>query len=167
MASNDKHPLWNNIFRNKDDAITTVCRLWSETPLFKNIPNSCIRRLVKNMHPRFYNQGDTVFTTGDIGAGAVLIKSGEINIMAGEKVLACLQPGDFFGEVALVVDEARTADAIASSNCELIFFLRPDLEEWVHNSPKQGAQLLTNISRILAGRLRRANDMLAAKVNND
>ena len=163
MASNEKHPLWNNIFRQKDDAITAVCRLWSETPLFEKIPNSSIHRLVKNMHPRFYNQGDIIFTTGDIGAGAVLIKSGEINIMAGEKVLARLQTGDFFGEVALVVDEARTADAIASTDCELIFFLRPDLEEWVHNSPKQGAQLLKNISRILAGRLSNANDMLAIK----
>ena len=161
MDKNNYHPLWKNIFRQKDDAITAVCRLWSATPLFNHIPDSYLHRLVKNMHPRFYKKGDTIFTTGDIGAGAVLIKSGEINIKAGEKVLALLQPGDFFGEVALVVDEPRTADAIASTDCELIFFLRPDLEEWVHNTPGQGAQLMANISRIIAGRLRHANDMLA------
>ncbi|MCK5336145.1 MAG: cyclic nucleotide-binding domain-containing protein [Gammaproteobacteria bacterium] len=168
MDKNNYHPLWKNIFRQKDDAITAVCRLWSATPLFSHIPDSYLHRLVKNMHPRFYKKGDTIFTTGDIGAGAVLIKSGEINIKAGEKVLALLQPGDFFGEVALVVDEPRTADAIASTDCELIFFLRPDLEEWVHNTPRQGAQLMANISRIIAGRLRHANDMLAEqKINND
>jgi len=165
MDKNNNHPLWQNIFRHKDDDLTAVCRLWSSTPLFSDIPESCIRRLVKNMHPRLYKKGDKIFTTGDIGAGAVLIKSGEINIMASDTVLATLHTGDFFGEVALVVDEPRTADAVASTDCELIFFLRPDLEEWVHNSPRQGAQLLANISRILAGRLRQANNMLAT--NND
>ena len=163
MDNKNSHPLWDNIFRQKDDRITEICNLWSATPLFKNIPRSYIRRLVQNMHPRFYKINETVFTTGDIGAGAVLIKNGEIDIKAGEKVLATLKAGDFFGEVALVVDEPRTADAIASTDCELIFFLRPDLEEWLHSSPKQGAQLMANISGVLANRLRHANDMFAQK----
>ena len=166
MDNQDNHPLWHNIFRHKDDKVTEVCNLWSETPLFKKIPKPYIRRLVKNMHPRFYKKNDSVFTTGDIGAGAVLIKSGEINIKAGDKILAVLKAGDFFGEVALVVDEQRTADAIANTDCELIFFLRPDLEEWLHSSPKPGAQLMINISRVLAGRLRHANDMLSNKENS-
>ncbi|MDH5518816.1 MAG: cyclic nucleotide-binding domain-containing protein [Gammaproteobacteria bacterium] len=166
MDNNNKHPLWENIFRRKDDRITEICRLWSSTPLFKRIPQLYIRRLVKNMHPRFYKTNESIFTTGDIGAGAAIIKSGEINIMAGNNVLANLKAGDFFGEVSLVVDEPRTADAIASTDCELIFFLRTDLEEWVHSSPKQGAQLMANISRVLAGRLRHANDMLTEKNNS-
>jgi len=163
MDKDNKHPLWENIFRHKDDRITEVCNLWSETPLFKGISKSYIRRLVKNMHPRLYTTDEIIFKTGDIGSGAVLIKSGEVAIKAGEKVLAVLTKGDFFGEVALVVDEARTADAVASTDCELIFFLRPDLEEWLHSSPKPGAQLMANISKVLAGRLRHANDMLAQK----
>lgn len=160
---NHPHPLWDNIFRNKADTMTEVCNLWSETPLFNNIPMSYIRRLVRNMHPRVYKKDENIFTTGDIGAGAVLIKSGEINIMAGDQVLATLKKGDLFGEVALVVDEPRTADAVAITDCELIFFLRPDLEEWIHSTPKQGAQLMINLARVMAGRLRHANDMLAHK----
>jgi len=166
MDKDNKHPLWENIFRHKDDHITEVCNLWAETPLFKNISKSNIRRLVKNMHPRHYKTDDIVFKTGDIGAGAVLIKSGDIAIKAGDKVLAILSKGDFFGEVALAVDEARTADAVANTDCELIFFLRPDLDEWLHSSPKPGAQLMSNIAKVLAGRLRHANDMLAQKNDN-
>lgn len=163
MDNQPHHPFWDNIFRHKDDMLSEICKLWSATPLFKNIPDSYIRRLVKNMHPRFYKSNEPVFTAGDIGAGAVLIKSGEIDIKSGDKVLATLMPGDFFGEVALVVDEPRTADAITSTDCELIFFLRPDLEEWLHSAPKQGAQLMSNISGVLAHRLRLVNDLLAQK----
>jgi len=166
MNKDNNHPLWENIFRHKDDRITEVCNLWAETPLFNHIAKANIRRLVSNMHPRLYKADETVFKTGDIGAGAVLIKSGEIAIKAGDKVLAQLKKGDFFGEVALVVDEARTADAVASTDCELIFFLRPDLEEWLHSSPKPGAQLMSNISKVLAGRLRHANDMLSQKAES-
>lgn len=156
------HPLWQNLFRPKDDSTTEVAKLWAATPLFKNIPMTSTIRLVSNMHPRQFKENESVFTAGDIGAGAVLIKSGKIDIKAGDKVLATLERGDFFGEVALVVDEARTADAIATEDAELIFFLRPDLEEWIHSSPKQGAQLLINLSHVMAGRLRHANDMLSA-----
>lgn len=156
----NEHPLWKNIFRHKD-RVTEVAKLWAETPLFIQISATSIHELVGHMHPRAYTKNEVVFKTGDIGAGAVLIKSGRVAIKAGEQTLALLEPGDFFGEVALVVDEPRTADAVAVEASELIFFLRPDLEEWIHNAPKQGAQLMINLSRVLAGRLRHANDMLS------
>ena len=158
---NTKHPLWQNLFRPRGDRITEVTKLWMETPLFENISERKCRELVDNMHPREYQKGEKVFNSGDIGTSVVLIAKGGIEITAGDKLLAELRQGDFFGEVALVIDEPRTADAITSEDSELIFFLRSDLEEWIQRSPRDGAQFMLNISKVLAARLRHTNILLS------
>jgi CRP-like cAMP-binding protein len=158
---NSKHPLWQNLFRRTQDRLSEVTRLWMDTPLFENISHHKCRELVTDMHPRTYQAGEKVFNSGDIGTSVVLILSGQIEIRAGEKLLAELGPGDFFGEVALVIDEPRTADAIAISDAELIFFLRSDLEEWIQRSPRDGAQFMLNIARVLAARLRHTNILMS------
>ena len=158
---NNQNPLWENLFRRKEDRNSEVTSMWMDTPLFDNISKRECSDLVKTMHPRQYKKDENIFSSGDIGASIVLIRSGNIEIKASDKILAELQVGDFFGEVALIVDEPRTADAIATEDSELIFFLRSDLEEWVQRSPKNGAQFMLNISRVLAARLRHTNILLS------
>ena len=131
------------------------------TPLFDRISQRQCRELVKTMHPRQYKKDELVFSSGEIGASIVLIRSGGIEIKAADKLLAELGSGDFFGEVALIIDEPRTADAIATEDSELIFFLRSDLEEWVKRSPRSGAQFMLNIATVLAARLRHTNILLS------
>jgi len=156
-----QHPLWHNLFRKKEDRISEVTDMWMSTPLFDKITRRECRDLVKTMHPRHYKKGEMVFNSGDIGASIVLIRSGGIEIKATDKLLAELVGGDFFGEVALIIDEPRTADAIACEESELIFFLRSDLEEWVKRSPRSGAQFMLNIATVIAARLRHTNILLS------
>ena len=160
------HPLWQNLFRTQGDRITEVTDMWMDTPLFENISRHKCRELVQNMHPRQYQEGEKVFNSGDIGTSVVLIRKGGIEIKAGDKLLAELQQGDFFGEVALIVDEPRTADAITTEESELIFFLRSDLEEWVQRSPRDGAQFMLNMSKVLAARLRHTNILMSLQADN-
>ena len=156
-----QHPFWQNLFRHKQDRTSEVTDMWMSTPLFNKITKRECRDLVKTMHPRHYKKGEMVFNSGDIGASVVLIRSGGIEIKAIDKLLAELTVGDFFGEIALIINEPRTADAIACEDSELIFFLRSDLEEWVKRSPKSGAQFMLNIATVLAARLRHTNILLS------
>ncbi|HED33361.1 MAG TPA: cyclic nucleotide-binding domain-containing protein [Gammaproteobacteria bacterium] len=158
---NSQHPLWHNLFRPKGNRISEVTDMWISTPLFEKISARECRELVKTMHPRHYAKGEIVFNSGDISASVILIRSGAIEINAPDKLLAELSVGDFFGEVALIIDEPRTADAIATEESELIFFLRSDLEEWVKRSPRSGAQFMLNIATVLAARLRHTNILLS------
>ncbi|RDH83724.1 MAG: cyclic nucleotide-binding domain-containing protein [endosymbiont of Galathealinum brachiosum] len=160
-----QHPFWQNLFRHKQDRTSEVTDMWMSTPLFNKITKRECRELVKTMHPRHYKKGELVFNSGDIGASIVLIRSGGIEIKAVDKLLAELISGDFFGEIALIIDEPRTADAIAAEDSELIFFLRSDLEEWVKRSPKSGAQFMLNIATVLAARLRHTNILLSLQNN--
>ena len=61
---NSKHPLWQNLFRPKDDRITEVTQMWMDTPLFENISANKCRELVRDMHPRHYQAGEKVFNSG-------------------------------------------------------------------------------------------------------
>ena len=160
-----QHPLWQNLFRHKKDRTSEVTDMWMATPLFNKITKRECRDLVKTMHPRHYKKGEMVFNSGDIGASIVLIRSGSIEIKAVDKLLAELIAGDFFGEIALIIDEPRTADAIACEDSELIFFLRSDLDEWVKRSPKSGAQFMLNIATVIAARLRHTNILLSLQSN--
>ncbi len=155
-------PFWSDFFHRKKSRTELITDLWLATPLFQNIPPRVCRQLVQRMSPRQYQAGEKIFNAGELGAGAVLIKSGRVAVQSGGKVLTLLQAGDFFGEVALVYEGPRTADAIAETECELVFLVRQEIEEWVRSSPRYGAVFMSNIAQVLAGRLSRANELLSA-----
>jgi CRP-like cAMP-binding protein len=154
------HPLWHNFFRTGTDPHHVVADLWKKTPLFSNISWRRCLTLSRMMHMRQYSKGELIFKDGEIGLGVAMIVSGSVHVKTGGHLLAELRTGDFFGEIALVIDEPRTANVIAAEETELAFFLRPDLEEFIDQFPKHGAILTFNLSKVLARRLREANAAL-------
>ena len=153
--------IWVDLFRKKEPWYDEVTQLWQETPFFQKIPRREIRKLARTMHLRHFEVGEYIFHCGDQGAGAAMIKSGGVEIRYQGTVLATLHRGDFFGEIALALDERRTADAVAIEKTELVLFLRPDFEEWIVRAPQHGARLSTNLAHVLAHRLLHSNKMLA------
>ena len=166
MENSSTHPLWSNLFKAKDDQTTEISKLWMASPLFTQIPERICRELVSTMHLRQYEPGEPIFKAGERGAGAVIIRSGTVSVRAGNQELSQLERGDFFGEIALVANEPRTADAISLTKTELVFFLQTDLTEWKEHSPKHGAQFVTNLARVLATRLRESNERISKKAAN-
>jgi CRP/FNR family cyclic AMP-dependent transcriptional regulator len=152
---------WSNIFRKGDSELQMITRLWQDTPLFRNIPERHTAALCASMHLRDFKAGESIFTQGDQGAGAILVLDGEVRISAEKAELALLKIGDFFGEIALAAAERRTADATAVSVSRLVYFLKQDLEEWIEHEPRLGSQFLMNLSATLAQRLYEANKLIA------
>jgi len=146
-------PIWLQLFRPKVDWVADACALCEQNPLFDQIPHKSVRRLVSRMHRRSYEAGERVIGMGNAGAGAVLILSGEVLVTANGVELERMHRGDLFGEVALVADLPRTAEVTATEDCELLFFLRSDLQEWLAIMPKVAARLLQNLATMLGQRL--------------
>lgn len=152
---------WSNIFRSADDELLQITRLWQQTPLFEGIPERHTRALCAQMHLRQFKTDERVFAQGDQGAGAIGVLEGSVRIMANRTELALLEPGDFFGEIALAATERRTADATALCATRLVYFLKQDLEEWIEQEPRLGARFLMNLASTLAERLYQANVLIA------
>ena len=151
---------WTNLFKTPTEKSELEEVLLSMPP-FKNLSNKSIRLLMKVLHNRIYAASEYVFFQGDPGIGLYLIIRGEILIteeMNGERFdLSLLTRGDFFGELALLDDEKRSASAIALKDSQLAVIFKPDLDEFVETHSKDGIQILRGISQIVATRLRNLN----------
>ena len=90
--------------------------------------------------------------------GSVKITIGTRN--NNENILAELEEGDFFGELALFDDEARSANAIATKDSELLGFFTQDLMVLQERNPVLGQKILFNLGGVLGQRLRGTNSLL-------
>ena len=108
--------------------------------------------------------GETVFSEGDVGTEMFVIQSGSVEIakrMKDEmKTLSVLEKGDFFGEMALLEDDCRSATAVARGETRLFGVIHPDLFHLFRRKPQLGVKLLSALTDVLARRLRLTNQEL-------
>jgi len=153
---------WTNLFHTPtetDELLTSLKNI----PLFKSLTKRDLSGLLNIMHERNYMAGEYIFYQGDPGLGLYLIREGEVIISretdSGDKIqLAVIQKGDFFGELALIDNDKRSASAIANSDTKLSVIFKPDLDEFIERYPKKGIKILQGISEITALRLRTLNE---------
>jgi len=155
-------PFWRFFFRKPVSWQLQTRQLLSQTPLFDDIPSSVMMQLIEGMYYRQYQNKESVFNHGEPGLGMYSVLSGSVEIFLGDQILTTIVPGEFFGEVALFGEETRTASARTVGETELVGFFRPALTEWVERSPRYGSLFLLQLGRVLAARLRQANEVLAS-----
>lgn len=153
---------WTNFFNSPAEKIDLKKSLHS-IPLFHDLHKKDISALMKILHHRTYSANEYIFYQGDPGLGLYIIRDGEVTIQrssdSGDIVsLATFYKGDFFGELALVDGEKRSASAIAKTDVRLAVMFKPDLDEFIDKFPKKGIKILHGISNIIASRLRKLNE---------
>jgi CRP-like cAMP-binding protein len=111
---------------------------------------------------RTYNAGDVIFREGDVGAEMFIIQSGKVKITklikgGVEKTLVILGPGDFFGEMAVIDKDNRSATATAVEPSRLISLDEDVFEQHMQTNPKIVKKILKNLTT----RLRETNQQIA------
>jgi CRP-like cAMP-binding protein len=100
--------------------------------------------------PIDYPAGSKVFSQGDPGDSMFVVVKGKVDIMAGDKVVDSLEDGDIFGEMALIDNQARSADAVAATDCSLVKIDERRFLYMTDNTPRFALQVM----RMVAFRLR-------------
>src|ERR1700732_1139032 len=123
--------------------------------LFRGLSAATIQQISALAVRRSYQEGEIVFTQGDPGDALYGVVTGRIRISAStrdgkEMFLNIMEPGDTFGEIALLDGRPRTATASATSPSELIIITRDHFLELLKREP----ELVSHVIQLLCERIR-------------
>ncbi|CAN5686783.1 hypothetical protein BH09MYX1_BH09MYX1_26500 [soil metagenome] len=121
-------------------------------PLFEEMPGAELRRVAEMLSSVQVREGETIFKKGDPGDDLFLVRSGLVSIRDGAIEIGTAKSQEFFGELALLDNEPRSADAVASQMTELLRLRSADFRELMARRP----QIQEQIVRVLVRRIREA-----------
>jgi CRP/FNR family cyclic AMP-dependent transcriptional regulator len=131
----------------------------ADNTLFSGLTVSDLKTVEGFIHLRHYLPGEIVFDAGEDGQALYVIVSGKIAICRPGQVenpIAELGPGDFFGELALLDDAPRSAQARATAEAELAVLFRGDFERLMDSHARIVSRIAMQLARTLGQRLRHA-----------
>ncbi len=131
-------------------------------PFFKDFPEEELEEIGSQLQFKRFAQGDVVFNEGTPGDALFLIESGQVRVVSDtasqQQVLATLAAGDFFGEMALLTEEPRSAGVVASVDTGLWALRKADFDRLLQAHPA----IAVTLSRVLSRRLSEVNHQLTA-----
>ncbi len=124
-----------------------------KVPLFSGLEDRDLERIADSFKERIYSAGDTIAGEGQGGAGFFIIAEGTAYVTVHGEDRGKLGPGDYFGEIALIDEGARTATVTAETDmtCYAMTFweFRPIVET--------DARIAWKLVQALAHKLREAD----------
>ncbi len=133
-----------------------------EVELFAGRKEQTLAALEACMEKRSVAQGETIFSRGDASDELFLIRRGAVRIVLplSDRVshhLGTFGRGAFFGEMAFLDGEVRSANAVAFTDTELYVLSRRAFDRFAEEHKKLGLRLMEGIASVLASRLRYTN----------
>jgi CRP-like cAMP-binding protein len=134
-------------------------------PLFSQLAAPELQRVVDVARERAYPKNSVILFEDDPGDALYVVAQGQVKVVligedGREVILSVLGPGEFFGEMALIDDEPRSAHVIAMEDSALLVLRREDFQGILRQSPGLGLALLRELSR----RLRRVDEKVGSLV---
>jgi CRP-like cAMP-binding protein len=137
-------------------------------PLFADLKSEQLAALARRLRPEAFEEDQTIFLHGDPGDCLYVIRQGRVRIelpstAAPPVILRVLEPGEFFGEMALCDGKSRSASAVAMEPTQVLALFRDDFRDFLESSPEAAIHLLA----VLAERLRATSERLMEGVIYD
>lgn len=134
-------------------------------PLFTELDEEEVARVARAAREKSYPKNSVILFEDDPGDALYVVRAGQVKVVligedGREVILSMLKKGDFFGEMALIDDQPRSAHVIAVEDSSLLVLRRDDFRRCLEESPRIALGLLRALSR----RLRRADDKIGGLV---
>jgi CRP-like cAMP-binding protein len=140
-------------------------------PFFDELSNRQLKSVSDMMFERTYETDETIFEEGQPGAALFLILDGKVAIEIYRETsttrLAVLEGGAFFGEMALLDETPRSANARALEWTRTLALYRNDLNGLIQRDAKTACQIYRALASMIGDRLRSTNELVQMKTRAD
>ena len=124
--------------------------------LFQNIPGNVLSKIAQISSEIQLEEKDIIFREGDSGNSLFVIISGKVDIIKNNQIIANLEQGNCIGEMSLLDQEPRSADAISNGETILLKIDQDGFFELMSGS----SEIMKQIVKMLTKRLRQTNKKL-------
>ena len=141
----------------QDRSVPKRLRELNKMGLLADLTRREIRVVDGFMHERTYLREEVVFDEGEQGEALYLVLEGQVLICRQgqrDQPIATLGTGQFFGELALLDDAPRSAQARAADNCVLLVLFRGDFQGLMQSHGLIASKIAMQLARHLGARLR-------------
>lgn len=141
----------------------TALDVLRRVPLLATLGEEDLAAFAGLLRERRYPKGSMILAQGDPGEALYLLAAGQVKVVlihedGREVILSVLGVGAFFGEMALLDQEPRSAHVVAMTDSLLLQLRREDFQARLRSGPEVAIALLRELSR----RLRRADETIAS-----
>ncbi len=131
----------------------------AQVPLFNGAPQRALEIAAQALQPRTFPPDTVLFQEGDKGEVLYVLNKGivklfKIDLEGHEKTLAILKPPEFFGEMALLGEQGRSATALSIRETLVYLLFKDDFQRLIKEYPS----ISLNVANTLSQRLHGAND---------
>jgi len=139
--------------------------------LFGALPDTALEHLATHLQVLDLDPGTYVFREGEQGSCMYVVLQGDMEVLKKAKSgtdirVAVLGPGDWFGEMAVIDVQARSATVLSASPSRLIKIAAPDFDRLYRFDVKAYTLIVLNIAREMSRRLRVADGILVDLIAN-
>ncbi|MEK7146560.1 MAG: cyclic nucleotide-binding domain-containing protein [Patescibacteria group bacterium] len=121
--------------------MSLILQILKTVPFFESLTDEENETVMAHIVEEFYPANYKLFSKGDFGDRMYIIKSGKVRISDEGKVLAELEQGSFFGEMALIEATTRNATAETETDTELFVLKTEDVNSLLRQRPEIGEKI--------------------------
>ncbi|MBD3223507.1 MAG: cyclic nucleotide-binding domain-containing protein [Caldithrix sp.] len=149
-----------------------VTRILKEVPIFRTLGKESIEFILERLKFKTFDPNETICKVGDPGDEMFIIINGKVNICIydengkNEQVVATLGPGDYFGEMALLTGEPRSASVIPTEAVESFALHKDDFDVILEKYPSISMSLGKIVSKRLRDTLKKASTQSTTQIKS-
>src|SRR5882762_174556 len=140
----------------------------SRVPLFKRLTPQELEKLAEEVDQADYKAGDVIFNERDKGDALYVVETGAVRIWVIDEdvrpvTLAELKPGEFFGELAVLDQGARSTSATAVEDTHLHRLSSVDFQQFLLEHP----DIAIDVIREIGARMRQTNMLVSQRITRN